>query len=95
MTHSSFPAADRTPDKRKVSATLMKIAANKATAMMDADPALKERWHDQCRTSADSNARGGTVILSTDYDWVIAFFIWFHDGKLPRERGGVHELARV
>jgi hypothetical protein len=73
--------------KHLVSAVLLKLAAKKAEAIMEASRDTRENWLDQCRTSAASKAAGGMVLLETEYDWVPAFFVWYHGGArdLPRD----------
>ncbi len=47
---------------------------------------LKERWLDQVCTSQASRNAGGVVMLSTDHDWALAYFIWQFGQPLPRNQ---------
>lgn len=71
-----------------VSEEWMTLAAETAERMLSANPKLHEMWLDQNRTSKTSN-RDGMLALRTNYDWVLAFFVWEKASKdvydvLPR-----------
>lgn len=71
-----------------VSAELIRLAALKADEIMAREPATREAWLDQVRTSQAAKLNGGTLLFVSDNDWVPAFFVWYHGGgaALPRER---------
>lgn len=72
-------------DKRRlVSDSILAVAAKTAEEMMLRDPVLANKWLDQNRTSAASAKAGGIIAMETDYDWIPAFFAWYHGAELPR-----------
>lgn len=73
--------------KYLVSEKLLTLGAQTIEALMAAEAGLRESWLDQVRTSQASDEAGGIIALDTDYDWVLAFFVWYHGGKPPREIG--------
>lgn len=76
------------PRRHVVSAALLKLAAERADAIMKAKPGLEMMWLDHNRTSTLSNREGGILQLECDSDWILAFYIWLsgHGCILPRER---------
>lgn len=73
--------------KALVSRELIALAARQADDIMDKDPAIRDAWLNQCGTSLASRRDGGPLYFVTDFDWVPAFFVWYHGGgaALPRE----------
>lgn len=59
--------------KHLISEDLIQVAMAEAEKAMLRDPKLREAWLDQNRTVM---GRTQPFELHTDYDWVMAFFIW-------------------
>lgn len=74
-------------DKRGVIVTKVWLAELEKVAnkIMELRPQLREDWLDQCRTSEASRIDGGMLEFHHEHDWVLAFFVWYEDGKPDKE----------
>jgi hypothetical protein len=74
----------------KVGEAVILAASKHAQRIMDSDPKIKEAWLDLHRSVKISDTRSGDNILrcDTDYDWPVAFLVWYTRGDhlLPREK---------
>lgn len=76
----SFTRASAT--KRLVTDEVLQAAKNVAESFLQSDPGLKKEWLEFCCEGPN------LIVLSTDHDWVLCFFMW-HVGRsqhVPREK---------